>query len=50
MLRLAALKDWYISRLDVKSAYQYDKLEKEIYREQLEGFKIPEQENKVLHL
>ena len=50
MLRLAALKDWYISRLDVKSAYLYGELNEEIYMEQPEGFKIPRQENKVLCL
>ena len=31
MLRLAALEDWYISGLDVKSAYLYGKLDEEIY-------------------
>ena len=50
MLGLAALEVWYISQLDVKSAYLYGKLDKEIYIEQPEGFKIPGQENKVLHL
>ena len=50
MLRLAALEDWYISRLDVKSTYQYGKLNEGIYMEQLEGFKIPRQESKVLCL
>ena len=50
MLGLAALKDWYISGLDVKSTYLYGKLDEEIYMEQLEGFKIPRQENKVLCL
>ena len=49
MLGLAALEDWYISGLDVKSTYLYGELNKEIYMEQLEGFKIPRQENKVLH-
>ena len=50
MLRLATLEDWYISRLDVKSAYLYGELNKEIYMKQLEDFKIPGQESKVLHL
>ena len=50
MLGLAALKDWYISRLNVKSAYLYGKLDEKIYMKQLEGFKIPGQENKILCL
>ena len=34
MLALAALEDWYITSLDVHSAYLYGKLDKEIYMEQ----------------
>ena len=49
MLGLAALEDWYISRLNVKSAYLYSELDKDTYMEQLEGFKIPGQDNKVLY-
>ena len=36
--------------LDVKSAYLYGKLDKEIYMEQPEGFKVPGKEFKVLQL
>ena len=50
LLGLAALEDWYIFRLNIKSTYLYGELDEEIYMEQLEGFKIPGQENKVLHL
>ena len=31
MLRLAALEDWYIFRLNIKNAYLYDELNEEIY-------------------
>ena len=50
MLGLAALKDWYIFGLYIKSTYLYGELDKEIYMKQPEGFKIPRQGNKVLHL
>ena len=50
MLALAALENWYITGLNVQSAYLYGKLNKEIYMEQLEGFAVPRQERKVLHL
>ena len=50
MLALAALEDWYITGLDVRSAYLYGKLDKEIYMEQLEGFAAPRSERKVLRL
>jgi len=50
MLALAALENWYITGLDVWSAYLYGKLNKEIYMEQPEGFAVPGQEHKVLHL
>ena len=33
MLGLAALKDWYISGLNVKSTYLYGELNEEIYME-----------------
>jgi len=39
MLGLAALKKWHITDLDVRNAYLYGKLDKEIYMEQPEGLK-----------
>ena len=50
MLALAALEDWYITGLDVHSAYLYGKLNEKIYMEQLEGFAAPGLEHKVLCL
>ena len=41
MLALAALEDWYITGLDVRSAYLYGKLDEDIYMEQPEGFAAP---------
>ena len=40
LLALAALEDWHLQALDVKSAYLYGNLDKEIYMEQPEGFKM----------
>ena len=50
MLALATLENWYITRLDIRSAYLYGKLNEEIYMEQPEGFAAPGQECKVLRL
>ena len=50
MLALATLENWYITGLNVQSAYLYGKLDKEIYMEQSEGFAVPRQECKVLCL
>src|ERR1700744_5961587 len=50
MLALAALRDWHISGLDVKTAFLYGELDEELYMEQPEGFKIPGQQNKVMLL
>ena len=50
MIVLGALKNWHISRLDVKTAFLYRELNEELYMEQPEGFKIPGQQNKVMHL
>ncbi|THH23200.1 hypothetical protein EUX98_g7976 [Antrodiella citrinella] len=50
VLALAALEDWHVSGVHVKSAYLYGKLEEEIYMEQPEGFKVKGQERKVLRL
>jgi len=50
MIALAALKNWHITGLDVKSAFLYGELEEELYMEQPEGFKIKGQEHKVMRL
>ena len=50
VLALAALEGWHMEALDVKSAYLYSKLDKEIYMEQPEDFKVPGKEFKVLRL
>jgi hypothetical protein len=46
MIALAALKDWHISGLDVKTAFLYGDLNEELYMEQPEGFKVPGHKNK----
>jgi hypothetical protein len=38
LLSIAALEDWDIEALDVKMAFLFGELDKEIYMEQLEGF------------
>ena len=48
ILALAALQDWKILGLDVKSAYLYGTLDEEIYIEQPEGFVDPKHPKKVL--
>ena len=50
MLAIAALEGWYITALDVKSAFLYGQLDEEIYMEQPEGFKVPGKEDYVLRL
>jgi len=50
MLVLAALRNWHISELDIKTAFLYGDLDEELYMEQPKGFKIPGQQNKVMHL
>jgi len=50
MLVLAALENWYITGLNVRSAYLYSKLDEKIYMKQPEGFAVPRQERKVLRL
>ena len=50
MVMLAALKNWHITGLDVKTAFLYGELNKELYMEQPEGFKVKGWEGKVLHL
>ncbi len=50
MVVLATLKNWHITSLDVKTAFLYGELNKELYIEQPEGFKVKGQKGKVLHL
>ena len=50
MIALASLRDWHISRLDVKTAFLYGELDEELYMEQPEGFKDPKKKNKVMRL
>ena len=50
MLALSSLEGWHMEALDVKTAFLYGKLDKEIYMHQPEGFKLKGQENKVLCL
>ena len=44
---LAALENWEIHQMDVKSAFLNGLLDEEIYMEQPEGFITPGQEHKV---
>ena len=50
LLALAALENWYITAVDVKTAFLYGKLDEEIYMEQPEGFAVKGQERKVFRL
>ena len=50
ILTLAVLENWYISGIDVKTAFLYGKLDEKLYMEQPEGFKVKGQEYKVLRL
>jgi len=50
ILALAVLEKWKIEGLDVKSAFLYGTLDEELYMEQPQGFKVPGNERKVLHL
>jgi hypothetical protein len=49
-MALAALHDWEIEALDVKTAYLFGELEEEIYMIQPEGFVVKGQEKKVCRL
>jgi len=49
-LAIAALEDWDIRSVDVKTAYLYDDMDKEIYIEQPECFRLSGKERKVLWL
>ena len=50
MLTLATLKNWHITGLDIKTAFLYKELKKELYMEQPKGFKVKGQEHKVICL
>jgi hypothetical protein len=50
MFALSALEGMYMTGLDVKAAFLYRKLDKEIYMKQPEGFEIKNQNNKVMLL
>ena len=50
LLAHAALDDWEIEAMDVKTVYLYGKLKEEIYMAQPEGFIKSGQENKVCRL
>ena len=50
LLAHAALKNWEIEAMDIKTAFLYGELDEEIYMEQPEGFVKSGQENKVCHL
>ena len=50
MIALAALKNWHITGLDVKTAFLYGELNEELYMEQPESFKLNGQEHKVMRL
>jgi len=50
MFMLVALKNWYITGLDVKTAFLYGKLNKEIYMKQPKDFTAQGQGSKVMHL
>ena len=50
MLALAALENWHMLGVDVKTAFLCGKLDEKLYMEQPEGFKVKGQEHKVLRL
>jgi hypothetical protein len=50
ILALAAVDNWYISGLDVRSAYLYGEISEEIYVKQPEGFKVKGKEDLVHRL
>jgi len=50
MFALMALKNMYMTGLDVKTTPLYGKLKEEIYMKQPEGFVMKSQPNKVMHL
>ena len=50
LLSIAALEDWEIKALNVKTAFLFGDLDEEIYLEQPEGFIKKDMENKVCRL
>ena len=50
LLATAALENWDIEVLDIKTAFLYSDLDEEIYMQQPEGFIIKGQEHKVYKL
>ena len=51
MLALSALENWHMEAVDVKTAFQYGKLDEEIYMQQPEGFSLKgNRSTKVLRL
>jgi hypothetical protein len=50
ILVLAVLENWHMSSVDVKTAFLYGELDKELYMKQSRGFKIPRKEYLVLQL
>ena len=50
LLSLAALHNWELEALDVKTAFLFGELDEEIYMEQSEGFIVKGQERKVCQL
>jgi hypothetical protein len=50
LLALAALEDWHIHQMDVKSAFLNGELDKEIYMEQPQGFITSGKETQVCRL
>ena len=50
ILTIAALRNFEVHQMDVKTTFLNGELEEEIYMEQLEGFSSPGQEKKVCKL
>jgi Reverse transcriptase (RNA-dependent DNA polymerase) len=50
LLNLAAIFNWEVHQLDIKTAYLHGDLDEEIYMDQPEGFVKKGEEHKVCHL